>query len=252
MGADGSRHRLTRRTRRRPRRAVRTAAARSRWTVWRRSIRKSCRGASPRAALRHRGGPLLAVSAARAGPARPADLRRVGGGCRSTGPERRRAGRRVAHRAGHAVGEGRPRSADPVRIVGDQGRPRPTAAPHRRRGGAPRMRRCASRSARVRWSRRMRRAVPRLNAILHWLWAFATPETTVYAICDGRGFADAVPAVLGPRLRRCAGAGRLGPAYRGFKKAPHQTCLSHLLPDAARTCSAAHPDSPWAARCRRS
>ena len=34
-------------------------------------------------------------------------------------------------------------------------------------------------------------------------------------------------------------------AYRGFKKAPHQTCLSHLL----RRCKdlqAAHPDSPWA------
>ena len=64
-------------------------------------------GASPRAELRHRGGPLLAVPAARAGPARPADLRRVGRGCRPTGSERRRAGRRVAHRAGHAAGEGR-------------------------------------------------------------------------------------------------------------------------------------------------
>ena len=67
----------------------------------------------------------------------------------------------------------------------------------------------------------------RVNAILHWLWAFATPETTVYAICDGRGFADAA-AVLGPDF-----AGVLvrdgWVAYRGFKKAPHQTCLSHLL-----------------------
>ena len=83
----------------------------------------------------------------------------------------------------------------------------------------------------------------RVNAILHWLWAFATPETTVYAICDGRGFADAA-AVLGPDF-----AGVLvrdgWVAYRGFKKAPHQTCLSHLL----RRCKdlqAAHPDSPWA------
>ena len=67
----------------------------------------------------------------------------------------------------------------------------------------------------------------RVNAILHWLWAFATPETTVYAICDGRGFADAA-AVLGPDF-----AGVLvrdgWVAYRGFKKAPHQTCLAHLL-----------------------
>ena len=80
-----------------------------------------------------------------------------------------------------------------------------------------------------------------MNAILHWLWAFATPETTVYAICDGRGFADAA-AVLGPDF-----AGVLvrdgWVAYRGFT--PHQTCLSHLL----RRCKdlqAAHPDSPWA------
>ena len=31
---------------------------------------------------------------------------------------------------------------------------------------------------------------------LHWLWAFATPDTTVYAIRPGRGFADAV-TILG-------------------------------------------------------
>ena len=42
----------------------------------------------------------------------------------------------------------------------------------------------------------------RVNAILHWLWAFATPETTVYAICDGRGFAEAA-AVLGPTSPAC-------------------------------------------------
>ena len=34
------------------------------------------------------------------------------------------------------IREGRPRSADPVRTARDQGRPGPTAAPHRRRGGA--------------------------------------------------------------------------------------------------------------------
>ena len=84
----------------------------------------------------------------------------------------------------------------------------------------------------------------RVNAILHWLWAFATPETTVYAICDGRGFADAA-AVLGPDF-----AGVLvrdgWVAYRGFKKAPHQTCLAHLL-RRCKNLQAAHPDSPWAA-----
>ena len=83
----------------------------------------------------------------------------------------------------------------------------------------------------------------RVNALRYWLWVFATPETTVYAICDGRGFDDAA-AVLGPDF-----AGVLvrdgWVAYRGFKKAPHQSCLAHLL----RRCKdlqAAHPDSPWA------
>ncbi len=91
----------------------------------------------------------------------------------------------------------------------------------------------------------------RVNALRYWLWVFATPETTVYAICDGRGFDDAA-AVLGPDF-----AGVLvrdgWVAYRGFKKAPHQSCLSYLL----RRCKdlqAAHPDSPWAgavqASCR--
>ena len=82
----------------------------------------------------------------------------------------------------------------------------------------------------------------RVNALRHWLWAYATPETTVYAICDGRGFADAA-AVLGPDF-----AGVLvrdgWAAYRGFKHAPHQTCLAHLL----RRCKQLqedHPDSPW-------
>ena len=82
----------------------------------------------------------------------------------------------------------------------------------------------------------------RVNALRHWLWAYATPETTVYAICDGRGFADAA-AVLGPDF-----AGVLvrdgWVAYRGFKHAPHQSCLSHLL----RRCKELqedHPYSPW-------
>ena len=36
----------------------------------------------------------------------------------------------------------------------------------------------------------------RVGAIPHWLWAYVTPETTVYAICPGRSFADAA-TVLG-------------------------------------------------------
>ena len=78
----------------------------------------------------------------------------------------------------------------------------------------------------------------RVNALRHWLWAYATPETTVYAICDGRGFADAA-AVLGPDF-----AGVLvrdgWAAYRGFKHAPHQTCLAQyadirIMPMSAQT-----------------
>ena len=83
----------------------------------------------------------------------------------------------------------------------------------------------------------------RVRAHLHWLWAFTTAETTVYTICDGRGFDDAA-SVLGPDF-----AGVLvrdgWAAYRGFKKALHQTCLTHLL----RRCKdlqAARPDDPWA------
>ena len=44
------------------------------------------------APLRHRGRPLLAVSAAYPGPARPGDLRRVGGSQRTTRPRCGRAG----------------------------------------------------------------------------------------------------------------------------------------------------------------
>ncbi len=85
----------------------------------------------------------------------------------------------------------------------------------------------------------------RVNAVRHWLWAFTTPETTVYAICDGRGFDDAA-TVLGPDF-----AGVLvrdgWAAYRGFNHAPHQSCLNHL----SRRCKQLqtdHPDSSWAGR----
>ena len=32
----------------------------------------------------------------------------------------------------------------------------------------------------------------RVGAVLHWLWVFATPDTTVYPIRPGRSFDDAV------------------------------------------------------------
>ena len=82
----------------------------------------------------------------------------------------------------------------------------------------------------------------RVHALPNWLWAFTTSNTTVYAICAGRGF-EAAASVLGPDF-----AGVLvrdgWVAYRGFKKALHQTCVTHLV----RRCKElqeARPDEPW-------
>ena len=82
--------------------------------------------------LRSRGG-LLAVSAAGPGPAPAETSDALGAAGAQLGP--RRHARRTAYRVGPA-GEGRPRSGDAVRSVGDRGRPGPSVAPHGRRGGA--------------------------------------------------------------------------------------------------------------------
>lgn len=70
----------------------------------------------------------------------------------------------------------------------------------------------------------------RVAADLQWLWAFVTPDTTVYAIQPGRGLAQAA-AVIGIDY-----AGILvrdgWQSYRQFKAARHQSCLAHLH----RTC----------------
>jgi transposase len=67
----------------------------------------------------------------------------------------------------------------------------------------------------------------KVNARLQWLWAFVTPETTVFRIQPGRGFEEAA-TVLGTDF-----AGVLvrdgWPPYRRFADATHQTCLAHLL-----------------------
>ena len=59
----------------------------------------------------------------------------------------------------------------------------------------------------------------------YWLWACATPDTTIYAIEDGRGFAQAA------RLLGAADAGVLvrdgWAPDRRFTQAAHQTCLVH-------------------------
>ncbi len=77
----------------------------------------------------------------------------------------------------------------------------------------------------------------------HWLWTFATPQVTVYAILPGRGFLEAA-SVLGQDY-----AGLLVHdgwiVYEQFEKALHQTCLAHLL----RRCrEMAEVATPWKAR----
>ena len=59
----------------------------------------------------------------------------------------------------------------------------------------------------------------RVGAVRHWLWAFVTPQTTVYAICSGRGFNEAASA--GDRLRRRARARRMGSVSALRRTAPN-------------------------------
>ena len=80
---------------------------------------------------------------------------------------------------------------------------------------------------------------------LHWLWAFATPETTVYAIRPGRGFGDAV-TILGADFAGVLARDGWAP-YRRFGHAVHQTCLAHLL-RRCRLLQVDHPRSPFAGR----
>jgi transposase len=77
----------------------------------------------------------------------------------------------------------------------------------------------------------------------YWLWAFATRDTTTYAIEDGRGFAQAarmLGADYGGVLQRDGWA-----PYRQFTQAAHQTCLAHLL-RRCRTMMLDHPHHSFA------
>lgn len=67
----------------------------------------------------------------------------------------------------------------------------------------------------------------RVHAALWWLWAFVTPETTVYAILPGRGF-DEAACVLGRSFGGILVRDGWAP-YQQFDEAAHQTCLNHLL-----------------------
>lgn len=76
---------------------------------------------------------------------------------------------------------------------------------------------------------------------LQWLWGFATPDTTVYAIQPGRGF-DEAAALLGPTFGGVLVRDGWAP-YRRFTTAVHQTCLAHVL----RRCRTLREDHPRAA-----
>jgi transposase len=67
----------------------------------------------------------------------------------------------------------------------------------------------------------------KVAARLHWLWAFTTPDTTVYRIQPGRGFEEAA-TVLGADFAGILVRDGWAP-YRRFDQAIHQTCLAHLL-----------------------
>lgn len=85
----------------------------------------------------------------------------------------------------------------------------------------------------------------KVNGRLQWLWAFATPDTTVYAIQPGRGFPQAA-AVLGAAYAGVVVRDGWAP-YRQFTAAGHQTCLAHLL-RRCRDLVHDHPRAPFAAR----
>ena len=85
----------------------------------------------------------------------------------------------------------------------------------------------------------------KVDGRLQWLWAFATPDTTVYAIQPGRGFSQAA-AMLGHDYAGVLTRDGWAP-YRRFTRATHQTCLAHLL-RRCRVLQADHPRSPFASR----
>jgi len=82
----------------------------------------------------------------------------------------------------------------------------------------------------------------RVGAKSHWLWAFVTPDTTVYAICSRRGFDDAA-TVLGTDY-----AGVLVrdgyQVYRCYKGSLHQSCINHLI-QRCKELQQKHPYSSW-------
>lgn len=85
----------------------------------------------------------------------------------------------------------------------------------------------------------------RVAAQLHWLWVFATPATTVYAIQPGRGFADAA-AILGADFAGILVRDGWAP-YQQFTQAIPQSCLGHLR-RRCETLQLQHPHSSFASQ----
>ena len=75
---------------------------------------------------------------------------------------------------------------------------------------------------------------------LNWLWVVATPQTTVYQIQPGRGYAEAAN-LLGKDFAGVIVRDGWAP-YRRFTAATHQSCLAHLL-RRAKTLRTDHPHS---------
>jgi transposase len=67
----------------------------------------------------------------------------------------------------------------------------------------------------------------RVDGKLWWMWAFSTPQVTVYSIQPGRGFEQAA-LVLGADFEGFLVRDGWS-IYRQFTHALHQTCLAHLL-----------------------
>jgi transposase len=82
----------------------------------------------------------------------------------------------------------------------------------------------------------------RVGGRLWWLWVFATAQTVVYAIQEGRGFEE-VAAVLGADFDGVLVRDGWAP-YRQFECAAHQTCLAHLIRRSAEIAET-HPRAVW-------
>ena len=186
------------------------------------------------------------MPAAGAGPTRLADLRRAGCGRRTARPRSRRPRGRNAHR------DGRPALAKVANLL------RNTFNLNVTPGGLARLLHRAARDATPAYQElceQVRNApvvTPdetgwRVGGGRHWLWAYATADTTVYAICPGRGFDDAA-TVLGTDY-----AGVLvrdgWQVYRCYKDSLHQSCINHLL-RRAKALQEDHPYSPWGAEVK--